>query len=477
MDLRKKVLVGLSWSGGSRLISQLVTWAITILVMRLLSPGDYGLMAMAGFFTAFLALLNELGLGAALIQKKDIDDLFLRKIFGLLLVSNLFFFLLLFASAPMIALFFNEQRITPIIRVSSIHFLMTSFSIISYSLLMRKMDFKKISIIELISAISGSLLTLILAFLSFGVWSLVWGNLAMSLIRVIGLMMASRFICIPSFSIKGLSQAMSFGGYVLSSRVLWYLYTHADTFIIGKILGKELLGYYSVSMQLASLPMDKTSHLLNQVAFPAFSNIQDDPQKVSNYFLKAVRLGSFFAFPILWGISSIAPELVAVLLGDKWQNASLPFQLLSLIIPIQMISSWTSPPVLGLGRPDISFYNTLLGFIVMPVAILIFIHWGLLGVCLAWLIFYPLLFWYYLSRVVRALGISVFDVIAAMMKPVLAAATMYAAVMVLKLVLGGDPKSITHLVLFIITGLLVYLGIVGSVYRQGCREVLDLITR
>ena len=186
---------------------------------------------------------------------------------------------------------------------------------------------------------------------------------------------------------------------------------------------------------------------------------------------------SFLAFPVLWGMSSIAPELVAVLLGDKWKLAVVPFQLLSLVIPIRMISNLMAPAVMGLGRPDISFYNTLLAFVVMPLVILIFTHWGLTAVCLAWVIFFPLVFWRNLSRVVPLLGTRVSDVVKAMIKPVLAGASMYIIVMALKMVFGNDQKSIGHLLLLIITGALVYGGLIVSVYREGCREVLGLLIR
>jgi teichuronic acid exporter len=136
-----------------------------------------------------------------------------------------------------------------------------------------------------------------------------------------------------------------------------------------------------------------------------------------------------------------------------------------------------APTMLGVGRADVSFYNTLLGFVVMPIVIVVFAHWGLLGVCLAWMIFFPLVFWRNLSRVVAVIGIRVSDVMMAMIKPLLAAATMYAAVMVLKALFGNDPKSITHLVLFVVIGAMVYGAMIGSVYRKGCREVLGLIAR
>jgi O-antigen/teichoic acid export membrane protein len=339
------------------------------------------------------------------------------------------------------------------------------------------MNFKGMSIVDFVSAIAGSLITLMLALNGFGVWSLVWGSMAITVSRTIGLNVISPYLHIPIFSFKGMAQTITFGGYVTISRILRGFYTQADTFVIGKLLGKELLGFYSVGMTLATLPMEKVSGIINQVAFPAFSRIQNDSQEASSHFLKAVRVMSFLAFPVLWGMSSIAPELVAVLLGDKWKLAVVPFQLLSLVIPIRMISNLMAPAVMGLGRPDISFYNTLLAFVVMPLVILIFTHWGLTAVCLAWVIFFPLVFWRNLSRVVPLLGTRVSDVVKAMIKPVLAGASMYIIVMALKMVFGNDQKSIGHLLLLIITGALVYGGLIVSVYREGCREVLGLLIR
>jgi teichuronic acid exporter len=475
MDLKQKVLSGLGWSAGGRFLGQLVTWAITIIVMRLLNPGDYGLMAMAGVFITFLALLNELGLGAALIQMQEVDETTLRQTFGILLVINFCLFLILLLIAPLIGSFFNEQRVVPIVRLLSLQFIMMPFAIIPQSLLTREMDFKRLSVVDFVSAIAGSATSLILAVNGLGVWSLVWGSMAIIVCRTIGLNVISPFLHIPIFSFKGMAQTITFGGYVTITRILWGFYTQADTFIIGKLLGKELLGFYSVGMQIASLPMEKVSGIINQVAFPAFSRIQNDSQKAASHFLKAVRVMSFLAFPVLWGMSCIAPELVAVLLGDKWKLAVLPFQLLSLVIPIRMIGNLMTPAVVGLGRPAIAFYNTLLGFVVMPLVILIFTHWGLTGVCLAWVIFFPLVFLRNLSRVVPVLGTSVSDVVTAMIKPVLAGATMYVTVTALKVLFGNDQKSISHLVLLIIIGVIVYAGMIIILHREGCREMLALM--
>ena len=363
----------------------------------------------------------------------------------------------------------------PIVRLLSIQFIMMPLAIIPQSLLTREMDFKKMSIVEFIAVLSGSGVTLWLALKGWGVWSLVWGSMTIIIIRTVGLNVVSPYLHIPIFSIKGMAQTITFGGYVTTSRILWFFYTKADIFIIGRLLGKEMLGFYSVAMNLASLPMEKVSGIINRVAFPAFSSIQNDSQKAASHFLKSVRIMSFLAFPVLWGISSIAPELVAILLGDKWNLAVVPFQLLSLVIPIRMISGFMSPATMGLGRPDIDFFNLLFASVVMPIGIIIGIHWGLLGVSLAWVILYPLVFLRFLSRVVRVLEIRTLDVLKAMVRPVLLAFVMYVTIIGIKMLFGTDVKSIGHLALLIIGGSMVYIGLIISFNRDGFREVLGLM--
>jgi len=475
MDLRQKVLIGLRWSVGVRFLSQAFTWAITIIVIRLLSPEDYGLMAMAGVFIAYLLLLNEVGLGSALIQKQDIDEANLRQIFGLLLLINSGLFFLLFLIAPLIAAFFQEQRLIPVIRLLSVQFVVTCFSIIPQSLLARDMQFKKLSIVEFLSAISGSITTLVLALYGWGVWSLVWGNLSIILSKAVCLNIIRPYLHIPVFSFKGIASFLFFGGYVTISRTLWFLYTKADTIIIGKLLGKELLGFYSVGMHLASLPMDKISGILNQIAFPAYSAIQTDPQKASSHFLKTVRIMSFMAFPVLWGISSIAPELVPLLLGNKWNLSIVPLQLLCIVIPIRMISNLIGPLLMGLGRPDIPLLFSAVCSVVMPIVFIIGSYWGIIGVSFAWVIFFPLVFLYYLSRVTTFLGIRILDVLSAMTKPVLAGLLMYITIIIAQMLLEGKLEPILSLALLIILGAITYGTIMLSIDRKRFMEVLGLI--
>ena len=474
MSLRQKVLSGLRWSAGLRFFGQLTTWAITLFVIRLLSPQDYGLMGMAGVLITFLTMVNELGLGAALIQRKNLDERTVRQIFGLLLMINLGLFFLCLSTAPLAAAFFNEQRLVPVIRLLSIQFIIASFAIIPQSIIIREMLFKKNSIIELVSAITGSLITLLLALNGWGVWSLVWGSLSLGICRTFGLNLVRPYFQLPHFSYKGIGQAISFGGYVTITRILWLSYSQSDIIIVGKLLGKQLLGVYSVALNLASLPMEKISGIINQVAFPAFATIQTETQKIASHFLKSVRVMSLVAFPISWGISSIAPELVNLVLGEKWSLAIVPLQVLSLVIPIRMISNLMSPTLLGLGRADITFRNVITALLVLPLGFLVGCHWGIIGVSISWAAIFPIVFLCNLSRTARVLKIGMLDVMGVMSRPILASVAMYISVVIIKLFVS-EIELTARLALSVVSGTIVYGTMVLTLNREGYHEVLGLM--
>ncbi len=477
MNLKQKVVSGLAWSAGGRLVAQLLTWCITIVIIRLLSPEDYGLMTLAGVFVAFLALLNELGLGAAVVQRKDIDLPTLRSLFGLVLLVSGLFYLIMFFSAPLISGFYEEPRLVLLVQVLALEFLLNGFSVIPRSLLLREMKFRPIAVVDFISAISGSIATLVLALMGYGVWSLVWGMLMIRIVSTIGFNIAQPFFYLPRASFKGLGAFFSFGGYVTLGRVFWYLYSRTDTLIIGKVLGKELLGFYSIGLMLAALPMDKVVSIIIQVAFPAFSSVQSDLEVVGRYFLKAIRVMSFISFPVLWGISSISPEIIHVFLGDKWIQAVVPMQIIAIIIPLRMVSNVMSTAVFGVGRADVSFYLVVVPFVLMPVAFFVGSYWGLLGVSLAWIIVFPLIFSLQLMLTIKILKVSFVSVLKTMQMPFLSALVMYVGVYLVK----SSPLLTLHAVLdmlmLIISGAVIYSAITITFNRNGLQEVRNLIKK
>lgn len=474
MSLKKKVMSGLRWTAGAKFLGQLITWSITIVVIRLLSPADYGLMSLASVFVSFLAMLSELGLGAAVVQRRDLCNNTLRSLFGLVLLVSMGFYLMLVSAAPFIAGFYDEPRLIPLVRVLALQFLLVGFAVLPQSLLLRDMEFRTIATVDFISSITGSITTLVLVLAGYGVWSLIWGALMIRVVSLVCFNLAKPFLCVPRVNREEIRAVFSFSGYVTLSRIFWYLYSNADVLIIGKLLGKDLLGFYSVGIYIASLPMEKVSGIINQVAFPAFASVQSDPGMAGQHFLKAVRVMSFFSFPVLWGISSIAPEFISVFLGAKWNSAALSLQVVAFIIPLRMVSNLMSPAALGAGRPDISFQNSLVAFVLMPVSFVIGSSWGLLGVSSAWVIAFPIVFCLNLLRVTKIMEITLIDVLRAIHLPLWTGLIMFGCVMFIKTMLISGVQNIPKMLMLVGSGAVVYIAMSLIFNRSGLREVREL---
>lgn len=477
MTVREQILTGLKWTAGGRLGAQVITWAITLIVMRLLTPEDYGLLAMANVFFAFMLMLSEAGLGPALIQKKNLDNTSLRSVFAIIIFTNASMLLLLNLSAPIIATFFNENRLIPILHVLSLQFLLNIFSTLPSSQLYRQLKFKSLSLINFSTTIIGSVLTLLMAYAQLGVWALVLGNLLASMLNVIAINIIAPSFLFPRFSLSGMRNLLSFGGNVTLSRLLWFFYAQADTAIVGKFLGKEILGFYSIAMQLASLPVQRVSAIINQVAFPVFSRIQDNQEQFCSFILKAARVLSLIAFPILWGIASIANEIILLFLGEKWQSAILPLQLLALMMPLRVLVHFLPSAVDALGRPDVTMRNSLYASIIMPIAFLIGCNWGLDGVALSWVIAYPLVFFINIYRMLRVIGLQLSDFFYAIMPAMGTTIGMYLAVWATATLLTNNIDQWIKLPIMIVTGVLAYASLTLLFNKRGYREVIDLIRR
>ena len=475
VSLRAQVISGFRWVAGMRLISQVFAWAVTIVVIRLLSPTDYGLLAMATVFIEFFTMIAEFGIGAALVQAPEIDDQTLRKLFGFAIVVNVALFAVMCLTAPMNARFFREPRVVTIVRVLSVQYVLMIFSVVPQAQLARKLNYKGPAVIELSAAITASVTTLVLALAGAGVWALVWGSLAATLCRTVGLNLLSPFARWPVFGFRGTSQLLAFGGNVTATRIMWFFYSQADIIIGGRILGKDLLGLYSVAMHLASLPARKSSAIINQVSFPAFARIQDDRQRYASSFLLAVRSLSFVLFPVLWGMSSVAPEMVSVLLGDKWTSATVPFQLLALIMPIHMFAPFMNTAAQGIGRADIAAKQVFVSSLVMPTAFMVGSHWGLTGLAMAWLLGFPVVFIVAMRLFLPVIELRVRDLLAAMARPVVASAGMAAGVTLIRIPLESGGSLSVRLTVLVVAGVVTYGALTWFVNKGGLREIVGII--
>lgn len=476
MSLRSQALSGLRWSASVRLASQVFTWAITLVVIRLLTPADYGLLAMATVFVSFLAMFSELGLGAAVVQKADVDHRLLKRVFGVVLVIHFSLAALLALAAPLIAAFYTEPKVVPVIRVLSLQFIVAAFAVIPDAQLQRRMEFRNRSLLDLSGTIIASFTTLTMAFAGAGVWALVMGSLLSQIWKTIGINWLSPFMNWPNFSVKEMRPLLRFGGHITAAQVFWMFYLQVDVLICAKLLGNEVLGFYSVAMQLATLPSQRISGLINQVAFPAFSRMQQDPHKIGENILIGTRILSFFAFPILWGISSVAPEIIEVMLGAKWLPSVVPLQVLALIIPLRMVGNFLQTAVQGIGRTDIVLHNAIWGAVIAPLVFFAGVRWGgLIGLSLAWLVVSPLVSLQGMMRSLPAFGLRLTQLAMAMVPAAVAGSVMYGAVTVTRHMFVAGQIGPLGLSVMVVIGAIAYCFVSFGLNFKGTCEVTETL--
>lgn len=474
-SLRKQVLTSMAWVASLNYLGQIFRWAVTIVVIRLLLPADFGLMAKAAVFISFLTMISELGLESAIIQKKHISEDHLTHVFGIIILFNILLFALFFAVTPLIADFYSDNRLVPILRVMSSTFIFLPLYILPRGLLMREMNFKRKSVVDLAGSLSAAGVTLVLALLGFGVWALVWGNIASHVVMAAGYNIARKGFIIPRIAIRGYSDLMTFGGYLTGSRILWYFYSMSDIFIGGKFLSNKLLGVYSVAMQLATIPIEKLMPIISQVAFPAYSRIQTEPVRARSHFITSVRLISFIIFPVYGGLMIIAPPLVTVFLGSKWTDIILPISLLCLIMPFRALSTLFSPVLNGLGRPDINFVNVAIASLILPVAFLIGAREGVVGMCYAWIIGYTIVFSIMSIRTLRALDIPFRTFVSGFFMPLAGTSLMILGVWLFGRAVADHLSPVLLLVSYPILGTACYLALMFAFSRDTVIELVNIV--
>lgn len=474
-EIRGKVLHGLRWTAVVRFGTQAVSWIVTLFVIRLLQPEDYGLEAMATVSFSLLMLLSSAGIEQALIQARKLEKGQIPRVFGLLLAVSLALCAVQIGLAPLLAAYYLEPRVTLILVVLAAGFLLVPFTAIPYALLSRALDFKYRSLSELAKAATASAVTLILALEGAGVWALVIGQLAGMLGQVVFLNLVERWLCLPRFSIRGVETLVRFGGVIVVTNLVYMMCWRVDAILGGRILGPELLGVYAVALHLGSLPMEKIMPMLHQVAFPAYSRIQDRVEDVARYFLKSVRLVSLVTVPLLFGLAAVAEWAVPLILGEKWRPAVVPITVISLIIPIRAIGTMFSPVLNAIGRATTNLGNALITLCILAPAFWIGLQWGLVGLCLAWVVAYPLVFLIISRRLLRIFELGFRDLLAAMFPALLVGTTMLVLLQSLaRWALGGSPPWIILAVL-VPLGAAIYLGMMGAFYRDRLREARELV--
>ena len=473
-EFRSQVRSAVIWRSGSQVVGQLVQWAATFLVLRILAPSDYGLYAMAAVVQTLLGLLNGFGLANALVQRKRVTQFELRQLFGMLLVVNGALAAAQFLAAPLVAQWYGEPQVTAILRVLAIGYLANPFLALGYAVLAREMDFRRQAKVNIFAAVAGALAALGGALAGLGVWTLVLAPLVVFAIRGLGMAIAARALLWPSFDFRGTRHMAGYGGTVTLSTMLYFAQTQSDVVIAGRAVDAHTLGLYTTALFLAQLFVNKVVPPLNEVAFTAYARMQDDRAGFANGFLTAVRAIMLVSIPFCLGLSVTADPLVHVVLGEKWLGVGPYLQLIALAIPFMTLQVLFAPATNALDRPGIAARSSAFGAVLMPLAFLTGIQWGVIGMAAAWLVAYPMMTLATARWSLPVIGVAWRDLGKALAPPVLAGIAMAAGVLAVDYQTNA-LAPLPRLALLVTVGAAIYLGGLAIFAPDRLRELVAFV--
>ncbi len=474
-SLDRALVHGIAWTGALRWTTQVGSWVVTLVVARLLTPADYGIFGYCTLYVGLIQLVNEFGLGSAIIQNRTLDRSQISALGGLSLLLALSLWGLTAAISPFIASFFRAPDLMlPLIALSGT-FVTTGIKVIPRSLLTRELVFRRVAMLDGVEALVGTVVTLILALLGFRYWSLVLGTV---LGGVIGTAVAVAWcphpLAWPS-EWRRLRPSLAFGGHMMLSRLSWYGYTNADFATVGRVLGQSLLGAYTYGWSIASIPVTRISTLIGQVIPGVFAAVQDDPPAMRRYLVRITEVLSLLTFPLAFGLASVADQFVIVALGPRWWPAIGPMAILALYAAVRSVTTPFSHVLVAVGCASDTTRFNLIGLAVLVPLFLLGTRWGVEGVALAWVIGYPLVVVPMFRAIQRVTGLTLREYMDGVRPALRASLAMAAAV---ALVRAGTPASWSTALGFysaVGTGVLVYGGLMWRSGRERFQQLSTLL--
>jgi len=338
-NLRKKVMLGFAWNSIGVVLNQILSVIINVVLARILVPEDFGVVAMLSIFIQLSLRLQGAGLGESLIRKKEVSQEEYNFVFYYSFLIGLASYLIFYFSAPLIADFYSEPKLIWITRIITLNLILIPLDGINRTQLVKKLDFKTITIVQTIAIIVSGTVGIIMAYTNCGVWSLVGQNLCLYFISMTVFIILNRWLPTISFDKKKSISLIGFGSKLMVANYLQIAFANIYSVIIGKQYTAGDLGFYAQGMKLQRIPSQSITSIIQMVSFPAFANIRDDKTKYLTAFRKTMKLMTFLNFPLLICLSAIADPLIPFALSEKWIKTIPFFQMLMVIGLLEPIKS------------------------------------------------------------------------------------------------------------------------------------------
>jgi len=374
---------GVFWSGMSVLTVSLLQFITTAVLARFLTPTDFGTVGMATLVGGMVSLFGNLGLGAALVQRKNIEDIHLSTVFCINLTVGIILCVISIALSPIAAEFFHNPLVKGVIFLLAFNFIIGSLSSVNSILLTKNIEFKKIAFVEITAAVFQSVTAIILALSRYGLWSIVIGIIFGRIITTILNMIMHPWIPSLRFSSDKFHELFRFGRNLFGESLINYFNANSDYLITGRLLGATSLGYYQFAYRVPHLVLTNFSQTITRVLFPVFSKIQDNDEKLRRGYIKILKIISIVTFPATIGLMVIANEFVTVVYGEKWLPVVIPLQILCFSAMVKSVFTTMGSVFNSKGRPDLGFKWNLVILPITVTALIIGSYWDVNGVAMA----------------------------------------------------------------------------------------------
>lgn len=382
-NLTKTAINGFSWMFAGTLGQNILQFATLVILARLITPAEFGVVTIAIMVIGILKIFTELGVGPAIVQRKDLNENHIKTANTLALVLALIFSAFLYLSASRVSTFFNMEELEKTITALSIMLPLSALSLVGQSLLQRRLKFKQIATLNLISyIIAYGFIAIPMAKLGYGIWSLVFAYLGQVTSMMLLVNLRIRESRIYGFDIKSAKQLLNYGFGSSLARVSNFFALEGDNIVIGKFLGAEALGFYGRAYQLINIPSALIGSVIDKVLFPIMSSIQEDKKRLSNAYIGLISITAMFLMPISAILIILSEEVIFILLGTQWDNVVPLFQILALILTFRMSYKFSDSVSRAVG----AVYRRAWRQVVYASCVILFgllgLPWGLEGVAI-----------------------------------------------------------------------------------------------
>ena len=481
-NFKTSVVRGVLWSSLQSWGSRVLALVILILLARMLEPDDFGLIALASVYISFISIFVEQGFGDALVQYVDITSEHLDTAFW----TSIFFSALLTLGtvvfADLIGALFREPQLSGIVQWLSLSFIFVALSSTQQAILRRELRFKELALRTMLAAAVGGFAGFGAAFAGYGVWSLVVQTLITSLTGTVVLWRVSDWRPGFRYSVAHFRALFEFGSNIIITNIANFFNRRLDDLLIGFTLGTTALGYYTIAYRLIQVLTQVFTAATTAVAFPAFSRMQHDAERLKRGFMQAISLTSLIAVPAFVGVSVLAPEIVLAVYGDQWRDSIPVMRVLPFIGIVHVILYFHSALLVARGKPNWRMGLALLHTVANVLFFAISVRWGIVAVASAYVLQGYLLFPVDLSVTQKVLPFSLRHYFGQLAVPVICSGLMAVVLITAKTQLSpawtaqvSDLKMLIQLALYGAGGALVYLAGVALLDRKIFGQIRQLV--